>query len=325
MSDVRTPLAHRESPGAGLTHQGLVYGSDEEFLAATAPFCLDGLHDGDAVLAVTTPANTDLLRQALGDAAAQVEFVAADDWYRAPGRTLGDYYRYVGRHTAKGRHRQVRVIGEPVWHGRDETETAEWTRYEAAINIAFASCPAWIVCPYDTRALPEAVVADARRTHPHLLTGPAAQASDHYLAPTAPDGAWQRRLDGGPAGGTRSTMRFGADLGPARAFVARAASALGLSPAGTQRLVFAVNEVATNAVQHGGGSGQVTLSRTGHRLVCDITDPGPAAADWYAGYLPPDPAQERGHSLWTVRQLCDLVEIHTHEGGTSVRLHLNLS
>jgi hypothetical protein len=39
------------------------------------PFCLDGLACDDAVLAVTTPANIDLLRQQLGDALGNVEFI----------------------------------------------------------------------------------------------------------------------------------------------------------------------------------------------------------------------------------------------------------
>ncbi|MFD3546759.1 anti-sigma factor RsbA family regulatory protein [Streptomyces sp. NPDC058655] len=329
MTDLRTaPAAH---DGPRLTHQGLVYGSDREFLDATVPFCLDGLHRDDAVLAVTTGGNIDLLRQALGDAAPHVAFVTADDWYQFPGRTLSAYYRYVDRHTAGRPRRQVRVIGEPVWHGRDELETREWTRYESAINIAFASCPAWIVCPYDTRRLPEAVVADARRTHPQLVAGPGARASGHYLPPTSPDGAWS----GGareevPAaepvpGRAVASMRFGADLGEARSFVSATAVSLGMSPSGAQRLVLAVNEVATNVVQHGGGSGEVVLERTGHRIVCDVTGPGRTGADWYEGYLPPDPAHGRGHGLWVVRQLCELVEIDARHGGTSVRLHVNVS
>lgn len=332
----RGTTAPRPGGSPLLTHQGLVYGSDEEFLASTVPFCLDGLHADDAVLAVTTDTNIDLLRQGLGDAARQVEFIAADLWYRTPGRTLSAYHRYVEKHTADGGHRRVRVIGEPVWHGRDALETAEWTRYESAINIAFAPCPAWIVCPYDTRSLPEPVVRDARRTHPQLVTGPGASASDHYLAPTAPDGAWDREVATLPAHGRDAAgVRFGADLGTARAFVSRTATALGMSPAGAGRLVLAVNEVTTNAVQHGAGHGRVAVGRSGHRIVCDVTDSGRTGTDrtgtdrtrtdWYAGYLPPDPSQPRGHGLWAVRQLCDLVEIDARRDGTTVRLHMNLS
>ncbi|MEU9420685.1 sensor histidine kinase [Streptomyces sp. NPDC048272] len=322
------PISPRPGDGPGLVHHGLVYGSDEEFLASTVPFCRDGLEADDAVLAVTTGANIDLLRQALGGSAAQVQFVPADRWYQSPGRTLSAYYRYVDQHTAKSRHRRVRVIGEPVWQGRDALETVEWTRYEAAINIAFAPCPAWIVCPYDTRTLAEAVVSDARRTHPHLVTGPASNPSDRYLSPTETSGAWERKPASSVADGREAVISFGADLGPTRVFVNDAAMSLGMSPAGAQRMVFAVNEVATNAVRHGAGHGRVTVKRTGHRIVCDVTDSGDsgdAGIDWYAGYLPPDPARRHGHGLWVVRQLCDLVEVHTSPAGTTVALHLNLT
>ncbi|MFD9396540.1 anti-sigma factor RsbA family regulatory protein [Streptomyces sp. NPDC060000] len=323
MSTITAPH-HDTAPH--LTHQGLIYGSDEAFLTAMAPFCLDGLEADDAVLAVTTRHNIGLLRQSLGDAARQVEFIDADDWYHTPGRTLGAYYRYVDQRTTGGRHRQVRVIGEPVWHGRDPLETAEWTRYESVINVAFADCPAWIVCPYDTRALPDDVVADARRTHPELVTGPCAEASRHYAAPDTGLGPWQRRLTPVSADGEEAVMLFGNDLTVVRAFVAQTANTLGMPSDRARRLVFAVNEVATNALQHGGGQGKVTLRRSGHRIVCDVTNPGQAAGlDWYLGYLPPDPEQGRGHGLWAVRQLCDLMEVDTSPSETTVRLHLTLA
>lgn len=326
MSTLTAPHPHHDH-APHLTHQGLIYDTDEAFLSATVPFCLDGLEADDAVLAVTTPHNIGLLRQTLGHEARHVEFVDADDWYQTPGRTLGAYHRYVDRHTTAGRHRQVRVIGEPVWHGRDPLETAEWTRYESALNVAFAQCPAWIVCPYDTRALPESVIDDARRTHPELVTGPhTGTTSHHYAAPDTRRGPWQHRLTPVPADGEEAVMHFGDDLSAVRAFVSQAAGTLGMPSDRAQQLIFAVNEVATNALQHGGGQGQVTLRRAGQRIVCDITNPGHATAlDWYEGYLPPDPQRDRGHGLWAVRQLCDLMEVDTSPGETTVRLHLALA
>ncbi|GAA1345931.1 sensor histidine kinase [Saccharothrix algeriensis] len=303
----------------GLVHQGLVYGSDEDFLAATVPFCLEGLDRGDEVLAITRPGNLDLLRQALGDAAGEVGFTAAEEWYRTPGRTLAAYHRRVDGHTAPGR--RVRVIGEPVWHGRDELETAEWIRYEAAINVAFAGSAAWIVCPYDSRALPAPVVAGARRTHPQLVTGAGVERSRDYAHPH--DGTWERRPTPVRAEG-EATMGFDADLTAVRSFVAATAAALGASPGRVDHLVFAVNEVAANAVQHGGGRGEVSLWRAGARVVCDVRDRGRGGAGWFTGYLPPDPAQPRGHGLWAVRQLCDLLEVHAGGPGTTVRLHLGV-
>ncbi|MFI0999420.1 anti-sigma factor RsbA family regulatory protein [Streptomyces galbus] len=316
------PAPHR--PPEGLTHQGLVYGSDEEFLAATVPFCREGLARGEAVLAVTTGTNIGLLRRALDDVSGQVEYADAQDWYQRPGATLGAYHRWVDRRTAGGAHRRVRVIGEPVWHGRDALETAEWTRYESAVNVAFADCPAWIICPYDTRVLPPAVVADAHRTHPELATDGAAVASDHYADPADADSVWSRPLAPVGAEGEDAVLSFGADLTDVRTFVADTATALGLAPHRTPTLVFAVNEVATNAVQHGGGAGRLVLRRCGPRIVADVVSTGPSHAAWYLGYLPPDPRQPRGHGMWAVRHLCDLLEVHTDDGATTVRLHVGL-
>ncbi|MFJ5812052.1 ATP-binding protein [Streptomyces sp. NPDC093093] len=134
-------------------------------------------------------------------------------------------------------------------------------------------------------------------------------------------GPWEREPASSAANGKEAAISFGADLGPTRAFVGDTAISLGMSPAGAQRLVFAVNEVATNAVQHGAGHGRVSVKRTGHRTVCGVTDAG---VDWYAGYMPPDPARGHGHGLLVVRQLCDLVEVHTRPTGTTVALHTNL-
>ncbi|MEU3147180.1 MULTISPECIES: sensor histidine kinase [unclassified Streptomyces] len=315
----------RPRRGGGLTHQGLIHSSSQEFLATTVPFCREGLEQRDAVLAVTTPANIDLLRQALGDASGQVELIDAGEWYRAPERTLGAYHRYVDQRTGTGRHQQVRVIGEPVWHGRDTLETTEWTRYESAINVALAHCPAWIICPYDTRALPESIVADARRTHPHLAVAASARPSDSYADPAATDNGWHRPLAPVAGEGEEAFMRFGADLSAVRSTVAETAAEMGLSADGTQRLVFAVNEVATNAVQHGGGTGHIAVHRAGRRIVCDVTSTGRNKTDWYLGHLPPDPQQQRGHGVWVVRQPCDLLEVHTGQDSTTVRLHVSLA
>jgi anti-sigma regulatory factor (Ser/Thr protein kinase) len=300
----------------GFVHQGLVYGGDEQFLAAVVPFCRDGLERDDAVLAVTTTTNAGLLRDALGADAEHVQFVDAAVWYDAPGRTLAAYHRYVDERA--DRDGRVRVIGEPVWHGRDDLAVAEWTRYESVINLAFADSPAWIVCPYDTRVVPERIVADARRTHPDLVTGPLAEPSPEYLAPARFSAAGPAVVGGG------AVLHFEADLAAVRRFVADTAAALGLSPTRTEQAVVAVNELATNVVEHGGGGGRVALRRTGGRIVADVADDGPnPLTDWFAGYLPPSPGQRRGAGLWIVRQLCDLVEIRSGGTGTTISLHFD--
>ncbi|RJL24471.1 sensor histidine kinase [Bailinhaonella thermotolerans] len=310
-------------PGTGLIHQALFYDRDEEFLAATAGFCLDGLKAGDTVLAVTTAANIGLLRDHLGAAAGEVEFVDARDWYEAPGRTLAAYGRYVDEHEADGR--LVRIIGEPVWHGRDGLEEAEWTRYESVINAAFAGSAAWIICPYDERALPAHVVANARRTHPELLAGGETLESAKYEDPYAfvcegdglplpppPDGAGESLLE----------LRLpDCDLAEVRRRAGDHTRALGLPPDRVQRLVTALNELATNVLRHGGGQGRVLIWPEGGRIVCDVSDRGRLLTP-FPGYIPPDPAAPNGHGLWVVRQLCDLLQVRATPEGSRFRIHL---
>ncbi|GIH80525.1 sensor histidine kinase [Planobispora longispora] len=303
-----------------LVHHALIYDSDEAFLAATAGFCLDGLAAGDKVLAVTTAANIGLLKDGLGQISDGVQFVTAQDWYDTPGRTLAAYNRYVNAH--KTHHRRVRIIGEPVWHGRSPAEEAEWTRYESVINAAFEGSPAWIVCPYDERVLPERVVSDARRTHPQLLTGDTARDSRVYTDPAAFTHASDHLPLPLPPAGTHVESTFDADLGRTRRLVSAWATALGLADGTAGRLVLAVNEVVVNAVRHGGGHGRIRLWADHSVIRCDVTDSGRLRAP-FPGYLPPDPAADRGHGLWVVRQLCDLLEIRGGEHGTQVRLHLS--
>lgn len=313
-------------PGGGasgtLIHHALIYDTDEQFLASTLPFCLEGLDEGDAVLAVTTRTNIALLREALGEAAERVEFVEATDWYHTPGLTLAAYHRYVEKRA--GDHARIRIIGEPVWDDLDETATGEWTRYEAVLNRAFAGSPAWIVCPYDTRVLPIAVVADARRTHPDLMYDGSALPSPHYLPPDTGQSAWERQPKSPPPGARTARMDFGSDLSAVRGFTAARAIEFGLAPESVDRLVFAVNEVAANALRHGGGERSLALWRDGRRVVCDVTDTGGTAPAWYSGCLPPDPGQAAGHGMWVIRQLCDLVEVHSLDPGTLVRIQLDL-
>jgi hypothetical protein len=155
------------SPSGRLRHDALLYASDREFVDTLVPFVRDGLDGDEPVITVTTPGNIGLLRRALGADASQVTFVDAADWYRHPPRTIADYHRTVDEHLAGGSAR-VRVIGE-VRFGETEKQQAEWVRYEAALNHAFAASPAWIVCPYDLRVLPAPVLRYAPQTHRHVL------------------------------------------------------------------------------------------------------------------------------------------------------------
>ena len=161
-----------------LRHRILEYGSDDEYLATTIPYLMEGIARSDCVLTVTAKRHMTLVRDALGDNAQHVEFRDAADWYSSLRDAASGYRTFVRERFERGAP-WVRIIAEPVWTGRRETQLAEWFRYESIINLAFASSPATIVCSYDTRSLPGGVLANARRTHPEVAGADVATSSSY--------------------------------------------------------------------------------------------------------------------------------------------------
>ena len=56
-------------------------------------------------------------------------------------------------------------------------------------------------------------------------------------------------------------------------------------------------------------------------LVCDVRDAG-WISEPLAGRLQPSVDRQNGRGLWLANQLCDLVQLHSTAGGTTVRLHV---
>jgi DNA-binding NarL/FixJ family response regulator len=163
-------------------HEALVYATVEEFLAATVPFIREGLESEEPLLVVAKETNLNALQEALDTDAGRVDLVDSIEWYRNPQQTLEAYDRYA-RTRLEEDARRVRIIGEPVWPRTSPRAVAEWKRYESALNVAWASTPSWVMCPYDANELPEEIVSDAERTHPVLRTGQGSRPSPGYTDP----------------------------------------------------------------------------------------------------------------------------------------------
>jgi serine/threonine-protein kinase RsbW len=100
--------------------------------------------------------------------------------------------------------------------------------------------------------------------------------------------------------------------------VAARAAAAGLTGDRLDDFVVAVNELLTNAVRHGGGTGRLTLSCTADAVVCEVADSGPGV-----GALRPEkpaPDQPGGWGLYLVRELTDTFAVKTGPEGTAVRV-----
>lgn len=117
------------------------------------------------------------------------------------------------------------------------------------------------------------------------------------------------------------THTYRTDLSQVRALVLRHALAAGLARARADDLVLAVSEVAANTLRHTQSAGTVSIWHDETEVVCEVHDEG-VITDPLAGRRRPAPDATGGHGLWLVHQVCDLVELRSGPGGTTVRMHM---
>ena len=151
-----------------LRHDAFVYDSDDGFVAQMRAHLQTGLRAGAHAVAVTTRHNLGLLRESLGADAEAVAYIDHEQWYEHPARVLAGFDRVVRDAEAAGAP-SVYAIGE-VSFGTTRREWDRWTAYEATIDRAFAGRKLDVICPYDARVLPAAVLDGACMTHEHVIT-----------------------------------------------------------------------------------------------------------------------------------------------------------
>ena len=300
-------------------HPALLYRDDEEYLAGTVPFIRDGLAAGEPVAVAVPGPNLELIRRALGADAQRVLLRDMTAAGRNPGRIIPTVLlAFADAHPGQ----RVRLIGEPIWAGRSATEYPACVQHEALINAAFTGRPATILCPYNIELLDPAWVTDAYTTHPVIWDGDRRFDSVHYDDPAMVAAGFNRPLPDPPA--DAATIAVDPYSLPAvRRFVGGHADRAGLTPERVADLTLAVNELAANSVEHGGGTGEIALWTEGDRLVCQVTDRGYLSHP-LAGRIPvPADSLSGGRGLLMINQLCDLVRVHTTPAGTTTRIHLH--
>jgi anti-sigma regulatory factor (Ser/Thr protein kinase) len=303
-------------PAEAFDHEALFYRDEEDFLAGLLPFVREGLEFDEAVVVVEPRARLDLLRDALGDDASAVDLRDMAEVGRNPGRIIGVWDRLLGEHTAAGR--RLRGVGEPAFAGRRESEYFECRLHELLLNHAFDGGAPWrLLCPYDETRLPRAVVRAALHNHPTAGTSAGRRPSPDYApgevaelfaAPLPAPGEAVLRGTYGPA-----------DVPATRRTVAQYARRIGLPEDKVEVLELAASELATNSVQHGGGSGTVAMWTTPSAAIVEFHDAG-RLTEPLTGRLMPALDQEGGRGIFLVNQLCDLVQLRSSDEGTTIRI-----
>jgi anti-sigma regulatory factor (Ser/Thr protein kinase) len=307
-------------PSDQFRHEALLYSGWADFISGTVPFIRGGLEAGEPVLVVESRAKIDMIRVALDRDADRVLFADMADVGANPARIIPAWHDFVAREGAAGK--RLRGIGEPIWSGRTTDELVECQRHESLLNVAFGHGPAWwLLCPYDTENLDPAVIDEARRSHEFVSEAGKAWLSPDFRGIDASGAPFDRPL---PEPGSRvEEMNFAMDdLGAVRRLVGQAATAAGLGGRRSRDLVTAVNEVATNSLRHGGGTGTIRVWHDLAKVTCEVRDAG--RYDRPLGdRLRPVADASAPSGLWVANQLCDLVQIRTFPDGTVVRVHMD--
>ena len=86
--------------------------------------------------------------------------------------------------------------------------------------------------------------------------------------------------------------------------------------------VTAVNELAINAVEHGGGTGHLDLEVDRATLTCHVTDQGGATTA--PRVRKPDPRVPGGRGLWLAAALTDSLHLTPHGAGITATVTIRL-
>ena len=227
---------------------------------------------GAGVLIAVGAGRAAALAEALGEEAERVCFVDMPQLGRNPARIIPVWRDFVREHV-NGDGAAV-GIGEPVWPGRSAAELTECVRHEALLNLAFDDGPGWhLLCPYDIDGLDDHVIDAARDTHPLLAQGARSRENDGYVGAHEPPGPFAGTLAAPPALAEETAFASNG-LAHLREVVAGFSTRAGMGVEGTEQLVLAVDELASNSIRYGGGAGVLRCWRERERVLCEVEDGG---------------------------------------------------
>ncbi len=302
------------SDGTQFRHNAFVYESQDEYVARSVTFLTEGLEAGDGAVVANTRPGLAVMREGLGPDAAQVTFVDVSSAYTRPARTLAAYHKVFAEQLQKTA--SLRAVAD-VQFGTDPVEWDMWMGYEAVFNRCFDHLPAWVLCTYNANGTPDPILEGVWRTHPEVVAGDIWNTSDVYEDPDKV----LRAITAEPTPLTDlRSVPFGRDLEQFRERLARELVAEEVSEAKALDMLLAATEIATNAVEHGGGVEEVRVGRAQGRFVCEIVDRGNGFDEPAAGYLAP--REGVGTGLWVARQLTWRIEFFQSPPGFTARIWL---
>ncbi|MCW0214190.1 MAG: ATP-binding protein [Pseudonocardia sp.] len=304
---------------AGMVHEGVLHDGPEHLAVQLRAPLSESITAGERVVAVVDAPTREALSAALGTGAEHVEFLDPAEVHRVPAFTVASRWGRLTRNSGRPGARTTVVaqhLVDAAGLGPDH-----WIRLDAALNVVLDGLPITMLCPFphDPETLPI-----VRATHPLLRIDGRRLPNDavrdpveivaEYPPPPPPElGPPTAQLD----------FRL-PDLPALRRLVAGVATRVALDQERVADLVLAVNEIATNSVEHGPGLGVLRLWAGDAGLIAEVHDTGWMTIP-FPGMVAPPASGERGRGLWLASELTDVLQVWSEEtSGTVIRLRVDL-
>lgn len=295
-------------------HEAVLYTTAVELAELLAPRVVAAVQAGEPVVAVLDESNAATLAESLGAAGAAVEFHDPAQVHLLPAFTVATRWARLSRRATAPAGRAT-VIGQHV-EDLPGIGPEHWPRLEMALDIATAGLPITVLCPCRADCADLDLV---HATHQHLVTPTGARRSTGYRPPH--EAVVQYPPPPPPDLGPPDLHRefTGASLSRLRREVATRAAAAGLGLDRISDMVLAVNEIASNSVEHGPGSGRLRIWVDEPGLIAEVADRGRMDVP-FPGLTAPPPQGDRGRGLWLASELSDVLQVWSDDTGTVVRI-----
>lgn len=305
--------ADAQADQAGYVHDVAFYDSEQRLLDLLLPHLAEAAASGEPVFLALQPAETALVRSAIGHDP-NAWFLPTLTTSARPPAAIHALRRDLEAVLAGvDRIRAVTMTPHPGLGAR----WAGWRRYESAVNELLADLPVWGLCLYDLRVTPPHVVEDVWRTHPHITIAPGDhRTNDRYEPPRTFLSASQFVARKAHEAATPDVELVEPDEATGRQAVAAAATTAGLAEDAQDSIVLATSEVVTNARVHGRPPVRLRIWQTPGAVSVHVSDRGPGPADPLAGLRPPDDSSFGGRGLWLAHQLVELSTGQDDDGYT---------
>lgn len=308
----------RSSRSVQLQHAAAFHSGEADLLAQLVPLVTGALERDEQVAVAARPATVEAVHDLVGSSGEVILLAQPQGPDGGSGQTVAARRALQLREITAAGGRPVTVLSEHTTRF-DGVDGGYWTELDAAVNIALAELPVALTCFFPELPLHMEIVDGARRNHPLLLVDGLLRHNPDHRGPRE---VLQERPAPAPVlmGPPDLRLDFSAwQLHEVRWAVERALLEAGYGTARAEDVVLAVNEVATNAVEHGATEAELCVWTGGDGVVCEVHDRG-RLRDPLPGLQAPHPSDPRGRGVWIARQLCDSLHVWADATGTHVRM-----